>query len=69
MKHYGNYEELLNAARNYDRCEDFIAEVGWEDWMVDLLADAGSPTTDGDELSERQIDLINEYLRKIWDAR
>lgn len=69
MKHYGNYEELLNLARICERYDEFTAYVGWEDWMDDLLADAGLPAEDGAELSERQCDLVNEYLQEIWGAR
>lgn len=66
MKQYST--ELLNTAQNYTGTfREFAMDAGWQDWMADLLQDAGRPTQDGEELSEVQCDLINEYLQKVWN--
>ena len=63
-------EEMKKAYKEalaYEDYEEFNAELGWCDWMSDVLADAGHPTTDGEPLDEPQARILEDVTKRIFN--
>lgn len=52
---------LSAMAVNYSDCQDFIDEVGWEEWMQELV-----DTPAGEGLTELECQQIDKILMDIW---
>lgn len=55
-------ERLIKEAKNYESAREFIEELGWEDWMNEVV---DSP--EDEELTDSQSKLIDDILREIFD--
>lgn len=59
-------ERLKRTAEQCETLEQFIDNVGWENWMYCLL-DCYYPLEDGEPLNEYQTTVINNFLKEIWE--
>lgn len=59
-------KKLIEKAQYYKSVDEFIDELGWEDWMNELCTSESS-ALDGGELQEKDINNINQFLLKIWE--
>ncbi|MFA6897232.1 MAG: hypothetical protein WCQ96_03030 [Patescibacteria group bacterium] len=61
-------QAIIEGARKYgdDELGLFIAETGWEDWMLEFC-ESESSQEDGGELSERDCSRINEFLKEVFE--
>lgn len=70
FNYYGLNKELDRKvkaiAKTYDDRQRFADDLGWEDWMEEILIAAGIPSEE--ELTEVQTDTINKYLDDVWEA-
>lgn len=60
--------KLMELARNYDadEVEAFIINRGWEDWMEDFLNENVETVIDGEPVSDKACDEINNVLKQIF---
>ena len=55
-----NLEEIAKACENF---EEFAGNVGWADWMQDFTS-----AEDGEEIPEADTAIIDEVLKKVFNA-
>lgn len=63
--HLEQYElDLIEEAKEYatDEFYDFVADVGWEDWMCDF-----TEAQDGEPITEEEAEEIDKVLKKLFD--
>lgn len=60
--------KLMELARNYDadEVEAFILNRGWEDWMEDFLNENVETVIDGEPVSDKACNEINNVLKQIF---
>lgn len=61
----GNNEMLINTINRYEEGEYelFEAELGWKDWMNQLI----NKEDEEEQLTEWEIEIINNFLKKMWN--
>lgn len=57
------FEMLVKSAKNYNEVKDFIENIGYQEWM-----DNYSDAEEGETMSEREIEEIDEILTEIFEA-
>ena len=55
-------ENLILSARNYEYCEEFIREIGWEPWMEEF-----TEVADDEIPSERELENITKVLKEAFE--
>ena len=58
-------ERLLNEAKRFENLQDFIDNVGWEDWMQEFVSDPEYTEEYG--LEEQDKDRIDSELEDIFE--
>lgn len=57
-----NYERLVKKAKYYDDLNEFIIEIGWEEWMNDF-----TDVEDYEIITEEDNEDIDEILKEVWN--
>lgn len=59
-------QHLLAIATECKTFDEFVDNVGWEDWMSDFLERLGITTEEDELLCDYHCNLINNQLLKVW---
>ena len=55
-------DRLILSAKNYENCEEFVREIGWEPWMEEF-----TEVADDEIQSERELGNINKVLKEAFE--
>lgn len=60
-------ERLVRMAKEFEDSQQFIDNVGYEEWMDEFLVEKGlEAPVDGEPLTEIQTNMIDDELRRIF---